>query len=257
MHVGHLESAAGAVGLLKAMLMCEHGKVPAFRIDGKGLNPQVMAAMEGSCLCNPGQPGVLMADAMLGVSSFGFAGSNAHVVMTAPKGCPAAKYERPFTATLSKHLQIPLTELSTTLSPRGSTETFCLTSLPKQKDGDGGDQDVEDVSVSRLSFVSSAVLSIVGGESDVDADADLHELGVDSLGLAELLGLLEDGDCFQQLCSTHSPLPKIPKSGSSTGLGACSVSFLERIHGPWTVMDAVSHYHDESSKQQEFQCTPR
>lgn len=51
---------------------------------------------------------------------------------------------------------------------------------------------MEDVSVSRVSFVSSAVLSIVGGESDVDADADLHELGVDSLGLAELLGLLED-----------------------------------------------------------------
>ncbi|CAL1140432.1 unnamed protein product [Cladocopium goreaui] len=193
MHVGHLESAAGAVGLLKAMLMCEQGKVPAFRIDGKGLNPQVMAAMEGSCLCRPGQPGVLIADAMLGVSSFGFAGSNAHVVMTAPKGSPAAKYESPFTATLSKPSQIPLPELSTTFSPRGSiSETFCLTSLPKQKDGDGGDQDVEDVSVSRLSFVSSAVLSIVGGESDVDTDADLHELGVDSLGLAELLGLLED-----------------------------------------------------------------
>ena len=196
MHVGLLESAAGAVGLLKAMLMCEQGKVPAFRIDGKGLNPQVMAAMEGSCLCRPGQPGVLIADAMLGVSSFGFAGSNAHVVMTAPKGSPAAKYESPFTATLSKPSQIPLPELSTTFSPRGSiSETFCLTWLPKQKDGDGGDQDVEDVSVSRLSFVSSAVLSIVGGESDVDTDADLHELGVDSLGLAELLGLLEDGEC--------------------------------------------------------------
>ena len=39
MHVGHLESAAGAVGLLKAMLMCEQGKVPAFRIDGKGFEP--------------------------------------------------------------------------------------------------------------------------------------------------------------------------------------------------------------------------
>ena len=215
MHVGHLESAAGAVGLLKAMLLCEQGKVPEFRIDGKGLNPQVMAAMEGSCLCRPGQPGVLMEDAMLGVSSFGFAGSNAHVVMTAPKGFPAAKYKNPFTATLSKRLQIPLTELSTTLSPRGSaSETLCLTSLPKQKDGEG-DQDVEDVSVSRVSFVSSAVLSIVGGESDVDADADLHELGVDSLGLAELLGLLEDGDRVLM----HTTLNRSCKQARTGSLG--------------------------------------
>ena len=52
----------------------------------------------------------------------------------------------------------------------------------------------EDVAmINRLRFVSSAVLSIVGGDgSEVDVDADLHELGLDSLGLAELLGLLED-----------------------------------------------------------------
>ena len=51
----------------------------------------------------------------------------------------------------------------------------------------------EDVAmINRLRFVSSAVLSIVGGDGSVDVDADLHELGLDSLGLAELLGLLED-----------------------------------------------------------------
>ena len=33
-----------------------------------------------------------------------------------------------------------------------------------------------DAFLSRLNFVSSAVLSIVGGEVDVNADADLHEL---------------------------------------------------------------------------------
>ena len=197
MHVGHLESAAGAVGLLKAMLMCQHGRVPGFKIDGKGLNPQVMAAMEGSCLGKPGQSAFLADGSMLGISSFGFAGSNAHVVVTTPK-VSKAKYESPVKA--KAEAQIPSREVAidcTTMSPRGSlSETHCLTSLPKQKDdlGDLGDHDPEtDVTmVSRLSFVSSAVLSILGGESDVDVDADIQEMGVDSLGLAELLGLLED-----------------------------------------------------------------
>ncbi|CAE7362225.1 ppsC, partial [Symbiodinium sp. CCMP2456] len=93
MHLGHLESAAGAVGLLKAVLLCENCCVPSFKIHG-GLNPQVRAAMEGSCLKNPGDEVELPAGAFLGVSSFGFAGSNAHVVLAptpTARACP--KYE--------------------------------------------------------------------------------------------------------------------------------------------------------------------
>lgn len=193
MHVGHLESAAGAVGLLKAMLMCQHHKVPAFQIDGNSLNQQVMAALEGSCLCQPGDEGLLMDNAKVGISSFGFAGSNAHVVMMAAKKCPAEKYAVP--VRVQKTTEPPVKQLemlSSTMSPRcsASSETHYADTIPKQKDG----ADVEDVDiVTCLSFVSSAVLSIVGGGVEVDVDADLHELGLDSLGLAELLGLLEDG----------------------------------------------------------------
>eukprot|EP00434_Breviolum_minutum_P038188 symbB.v1.2.033867.t1/scaffold4270.1/size42129/3 len=192
MHVGHLESAAGAVGLLKVMLMCQHHKVPAFQIDGNSLNQQVMAALEGSCLCQPGDEGLLMDNAKVGISSFGFAGSNAHVVMMAAKKCPAEKYAVP--VPVQKTTEPPVKQLemlSSTMSPRcsASSETYYADTIPKQKDG----ADVEDVDiVTCLSFVSSAVLSIVGGGVEVDVDADLHELGLDSLGLAELLGLLED-----------------------------------------------------------------
>ncbi|OLP75318.1 Phthiocerol synthesis polyketide synthase type I PpsC, partial [Symbiodinium microadriaticum] len=93
MHVGHLESAAGAVGLLKAMFVCENYRVPSFEVHG-GLNPQVLAAMEGSCLKSPGVEAELPACAYVGVSSFGFAGSNAHTVLTptpTARACP--KYE--------------------------------------------------------------------------------------------------------------------------------------------------------------------
>ena len=39
MHFGHLESAAGAVGLLKAVLMLERQTVPGFAVDSPGAPP--------------------------------------------------------------------------------------------------------------------------------------------------------------------------------------------------------------------------
>lgn len=35
------------------MFVCENYRVPSFEVHG-GLNPQVLAAMEGSCLKSPG-----------------------------------------------------------------------------------------------------------------------------------------------------------------------------------------------------------
>ncbi|CAK8997635.1 unnamed protein product [Durusdinium trenchii] len=193
MHVGHLESAAGAVGLLKAMLMCQHRRVPAFKI-GK-LNPQVMAAMEGSCL-KLGEEGVLMEDAKVGISSFGFAGSNAHVVITAPEGANRPPYEATEERQSGSGSEaVPKQDvLSQDFAPRCdvSAEDFTRSSESTKNQGDH-DEHVDVAMINRLRFVSSAVLSIVGGDgSEVDVDADLHELGLDSLGLAELLGLLED-----------------------------------------------------------------
>ncbi|CAE7870377.1 usp15, partial [Symbiodinium sp. KB8] len=60
----------------------------------------------------------------------------------------------------------------------------------------------------RLGVVGSAVLSIVGGDAEVDVDADLHELGIDSLGLAELMGLLEDR--FGQGCLSIDKIMEEP-----------------------------------------------
>ena len=243
MHVGHLESAAGAVGLvkasysglaslelnkhqlaLKAVLLCENCRVPSFKIHG-GLNPQVLAAMEGSCLKNPGPPlpklgsvksclshmcctcsagdeAELPAGDFLGVSSFGFAGSNAHVVLAptpSTRACPkyeAEAWEPP--VPLRQYEQSIVETLSTT-SPRSlpSQDQAPFSSVVSNGNrlfsvAENEEADAEDVNVSSLSFVGSAVLSIVGGDAEVDVDADLHDLGIDSLGLAELLGLLEE-----------------------------------------------------------------
>ncbi len=80
-NLGHLESAAGIAGLLKAVLQLQHGAI-APHLHLKALNPHI--ALEGTRFWIPNElrpwpegPGPRIA----GVSSFGFGGSNAHVVV--------------------------------------------------------------------------------------------------------------------------------------------------------------------------------
>ena len=81
-NLGHLETAAGIAGLLKAMLVLEHGEIPPslhFRtpsphIDFDALKLRVPTEMEPF----PETGGAHLA----GVNSFGFGGANAHVVLT-------------------------------------------------------------------------------------------------------------------------------------------------------------------------------
>ncbi|MDQ1352143.1 MAG: polyketide synthase PksN, partial [Acidobacteriota bacterium] len=85
--IGHLESAAGAAGVLKVLLSMKHKILPG-NIHLKEINPYIQ--LEGTPFYfvrenipweNPvdGQYGVIPRRA--GVSSFGFGGANAHVVL--------------------------------------------------------------------------------------------------------------------------------------------------------------------------------
>jgi phthiocerol/phenolphthiocerol synthesis type-I polyketide synthase C len=92
-NVGHLEAAAGMAGLIKVLLALEHGAIPA-HLHLRELNPRI--ALEGSRCAIPveatpwprnGRP------RLAGISSFGFGGTNAHVIVEeapAPAAAPAA-----------------------------------------------------------------------------------------------------------------------------------------------------------------------
>jgi acyl transferase domain-containing protein/SAM-dependent methyltransferase len=80
-NVGHLEAAAGVASVIKAALMLHHGEIPPTLhvqkpnpyIDWDAL-PLELARERGPLPADP-------ADRILGVSSFGFTGTNAHVVL--------------------------------------------------------------------------------------------------------------------------------------------------------------------------------
>ena len=92
-NLGHSETAAGITGLIKAALCVQHRQLPPslhFRrpnpsVDFAGLKLQVQTALEP--FPHVDQP------AVVGVSSFGFGGTNAHVVLAeAPKPPPPPRY---------------------------------------------------------------------------------------------------------------------------------------------------------------------
>src|SRR5205823_14181572 len=84
-NLGHAEAAAGVAGLIKAMLVLEHGEVPPL-LHLERLNPEI--ELEGTRLTIPTERVGLAGDEdtrLAAVSSFGFGGANAHVVLARPR----------------------------------------------------------------------------------------------------------------------------------------------------------------------------
>jgi acyl transferase domain-containing protein/NADPH:quinone reductase-like Zn-dependent oxidoreductase/acyl carrier protein len=80
-NVGHLEAAAGITGLIKAALALEHEEIPA-NLHFDALNPHI--DLTGTRLFVPKQAVAwprAKTPRFAGVSSFGFSGTNAHVVL--------------------------------------------------------------------------------------------------------------------------------------------------------------------------------
>ncbi len=98
-NIGHTAAAAGVAGLIKAVLMLDRGAVPP-SLHFRRLNPHVdlgAAPIE--------VPTALVAEAprRVGVSGFGFSGTNAHLVLEAAPRLPARRTPPPPTP-LQRHI---------------------------------------------------------------------------------------------------------------------------------------------------------
>ncbi|QKV80359.1 SDR family NAD(P)-dependent oxidoreductase [Amycolatopsis sp. Hca4] len=86
-NVGHLEPAAGVAGLVKAVLCLRHRQLPA-NLHFRELNPLIDLAGGPLRLLRENEEWSSDGPRVAGVSSFGFGGSNAHVVLSEPPAAP-------------------------------------------------------------------------------------------------------------------------------------------------------------------------
>jgi acyl transferase domain-containing protein len=92
-NLGHLETAAGVVGLVKGLLVLKHRQIPASlhfdtpseHIDFEALKLRVPTSLEAF----PEIPG----PRLVGVNSFGFGGANSHVILQEAPATKMAKHE--------------------------------------------------------------------------------------------------------------------------------------------------------------------
>ncbi|BBZ17981.1 type I polyketide synthase [Mycolicibacterium gadium] len=82
-NIGHLEAGAGVAGLIKAALVVKHGYIPA-NLHLRTPTRHVSLAELKIDIPRTGQPFPSGARRVVGVNSFGFGGTNAHVVLAEP-----------------------------------------------------------------------------------------------------------------------------------------------------------------------------
>ncbi len=89
-NIGHLEGAAGIAGLIKVVLSLQHQAIPR-NLHFKTLNPHISLADTPFVVPTAEQPWPAGAPRYGAVSSFGFGGANAHIIVaSAPPDAPAA-----------------------------------------------------------------------------------------------------------------------------------------------------------------------
>ena len=112
-NIGHTEAVAGLAGLYKAILALEHDLLPA-SLHCESLNPAIDFDELGLDVARGALP-LQRSEArrIAGVSSYGFGGTNAHVVLTDPRRRPDhVDVRSPAVLMLSAHSQSALSTLA-------------------------------------------------------------------------------------------------------------------------------------------------
>ena len=93
-NIGHLENASGMASLAKVLNCLEHNEIPG-QLHFSKLNPRISLAGTRIVIPSKPQPWPRAARRLAGVSSFGFGGTNAHIIVeeaparTRPEGLPS------------------------------------------------------------------------------------------------------------------------------------------------------------------------
>ncbi|WP_041777951.1 type I polyketide synthase [Beijerinckia indica] len=120
-NIGHTEPASGLAGVLKAMLALEHDLLPA-SLHCETLNPDIDFETLNLQVCDKATPLARREKRLAGVNSFGFGGTNAHVILADPSTATATESQAfagaPDYLVLSAHSRGALASLAGTYATR-------------------------------------------------------------------------------------------------------------------------------------------
>jgi len=172
-NLGHLESAAGIAGLVKSVLILNHGLIPGnlhFNkpnqfIDFDSYNLNVVATATA-----------IDQEALIGISSFGFGGANAHVILRGAEKEKRKEIEE-HVSPFDRGRSLPLSAYY-----HNSEETVGSTAEPETSGATG---DVR-------KLVEQIFFDLTGIEG-IDPDVDLTDQGLDSLSATQFVTSLQEG----------------------------------------------------------------
>ncbi len=121
-NLGHLEGAAGIAGLIKTVLCLHHGEIPP-QLHFNQLNPHITLANTPFVIHRNGCPWPAAERKLAGVSSFGFGGTNAHIVLEAWRAAPEEEKGNAAPDSETSHL-LPLSARSPA-ALRALVESYC------------------------------------------------------------------------------------------------------------------------------------
>jgi acyl transferase domain-containing protein/acyl carrier protein len=176
-NLGHLESAAGMAGLIKAVLSLNFGAIPP---NLHFTRPNSFIDFAGHRLQVVSETTPIAHQAYVGVSSFGFGGANAHLVIQgADDG--ARKAVAPLEIPFDRARALPLKYFLPAETP--AVQDNAAERLPLAQPA-GGALDIR-------ALVTALFFKLTGIES-IDPELALIEQGLDSMSATELVALLEE-----------------------------------------------------------------
>jgi acyl transferase domain-containing protein len=178
-NIGHLESAAGIAGLIKSIAILNHGKIPP---NLHFTQPNQYIDFETHHIRVVTEETAIDHQAAIGVSSFGFGGTNAHIIV---KGAEAAVRKT------IKPIEIPFdrenaVSIDSYLRRLGSNEA----EIDAQSNVNDHESDIDAITREKIDQLLGDLFFQLTSIEEIDPDIELIDQGLDSMSGTELLSQL-------------------------------------------------------------------
>ena len=194
-NIGHLESAAGIAGLIKSVLILYNGIIPPNLHFNR---PNQYIDFDASNLQVVSQKTAIDPQTYIGISSFGFGGTNAHIIIKGVGDTVRKKietidipFDRSRSSALNNYFQIDALEVDRRKVDSGAA-AIGDTPAPGTPAGfsanNGNDHKLSRAALQKL--IEGLFFKVTNIQS-IEPDVELIEQGLDSMSLTEFISQLQ------------------------------------------------------------------